>query len=72
MSLTDGIFENGEYEVPSKSQNQTVLGQGGPSSTQWSHPSWTSHWHHLFGTNCYPQFGHSTQTKYLFPHFFIS
>ena len=31
--LTDGIFENGAYRVPNKSQNPTVLGQGGPSST---------------------------------------
>ena len=32
-SLTDGIFEIGAYGIPSKSQNPTVLGQGGPSST---------------------------------------
>ena len=38
--LTDGIFETGAYAVPSKSQNSTVLGQGGPSSTQCSNPSW--------------------------------
>ena len=38
--LTDGIFETGVYAVPSKSQNSTVLGQGGPSSTQCSNPSW--------------------------------
>ena len=31
ITLTDGIFETGAYEVPSKSQNATVLGQGGPS-----------------------------------------
>ena len=37
--LTDGIFETGAYGVPSKSQNPTVLGQGGPSSTQCSNPS---------------------------------
>ena len=36
---SDNIFETGAYEVPSKSQILTVLGQGGPSSTQWSHPS---------------------------------
>ena len=36
--LTDGIFETGAYGVPSKSQNPTVLGQGGPSSTQCSKP----------------------------------
>ena len=29
--LTDGIFETGAYVVPSKSQNSTVLGQGGSS-----------------------------------------
>ena len=38
--LTDGIFETGAYAVPSKSQNPIVLGQGGPSSTQCSNPSW--------------------------------
>ena len=38
--LTDGIFETGAYGVPSKSQNPIVLGQGGPSSTQCSNPSW--------------------------------
>ena len=32
--LTDGIFETGAYGVPSKSQNPTILGQGGPSSIQ--------------------------------------
>ena len=45
MLLTDSIFETGAYEVPSKSQNPTILGQGGPSSTQCSHPSWACHWH---------------------------
>ena len=40
LNLTDGIFETGVYAVPSKSQNSTVLGQGGPSSTQCSNPSW--------------------------------
>ena len=39
-SLTDGIFETGAYGVTSKSQNPTVLGQGGPYSTQCSNPSW--------------------------------
>ena len=29
LALTDGIFETGAYGVPSKSQNSTVLGQGG-------------------------------------------
>ena len=29
--LTDGIFETGAYGVPSKSQNLTILRQGGPS-----------------------------------------
>ena len=45
FALTDGIFETGAYGVPSKSQNPTVLGQGGPSSTQCSNPSWASIWH---------------------------
>jgi hypothetical protein len=31
FNLTEGIFETGVYRVPSKSQNPTVLGQGGPS-----------------------------------------
>ena len=33
-TLTDGIFETGAYDVPSKSQNPSILGQVGPSSTQ--------------------------------------
>ena len=34
-ALTDGIFETGAYWVPSKSQNPTILGQGGgPPSTR--------------------------------------
>ena len=37
--LTDRIFETGAYGVPSKSQNPTVLDQGGPSSTQCPNPS---------------------------------
>ena len=40
-NITDGIFDTGAYGVPSKSQDPTVLGQGGPSSTQCSKPSWT-------------------------------
>ena len=36
--LTDGIFETGAYGAPSKSQNPTIMGQGGPSSTQCSNP----------------------------------
>ena len=51
--LTDGIFETGVYAVPCKSQNSTVLGQGGPSSTQYSNPSWAWCWRHPFGTNIY-------------------
>ena len=39
INLTDGIFETGAYAVPSKSQNSTVLGQGGSSSTQCSNSS---------------------------------
>ena len=45
MLLTDSIFETGAYKVPSKSQNPTILDQGGPSSTQCSQPSWACHWH---------------------------
>ena len=41
MSFTDGIFENGAYGVPRKSQNPSILGQGGPSSTQCSNPSYS-------------------------------
>ena len=33
-ALTEGIFETGAYGISSKSQNPTILGQGGPSSTQ--------------------------------------
>ena len=40
ITLTGGIFETGAYGVPSKSQNPTILGQGGPSSIQRSNPSW--------------------------------
>ena len=37
LILTDGTFETGAYRVvPSKLQNPTILGQGGPSSTQCS------------------------------------
>jgi hypothetical protein len=56
FALTDDIFESGAYGVPSKSQNPTILGQGGPSSTQSSNPSWACHWRHPFGTNNYPPF----------------
>ena len=33
-----GIFETGAYGVPSKSQNSTILRQGGPSSAQMFKP----------------------------------
>ena len=59
--LTDGIFETGAYGVPSKSQNPTVLGQDGPSSTQCSNPTWACRQHRPFGTNNYPPFGHSNK-----------
>ena len=65
--LTDGIFETGAYGVTSKSQNPTVLGQGGPSSTQCSNPSWAWRWHHPFGTNNYPPFRHSTKNQVFSP-----
>ena len=65
--LTDGIFETGANGVTSKSQNQTILGQDGPSSTQRSNPSWACRWHHPFGTNNYPPFPHSTQNQVFIP-----
>jgi hypothetical protein len=34
VCLTNGIFETGSYGVLSKSQNPSVLGQGGPSKGQ--------------------------------------
>ena len=34
LQNSDGIFETGAYGVPSKSQNPTVLGQGGLPSTK--------------------------------------
>ena len=64
--LTDGIFKTGAYGVPSKSQNPTIFGQGGPSSTQCSNPSWAWCWHHPFGTNNYPPFWHSTTKNQVF------
>ena len=67
LILTDGIFETGAYGVPSKSQKLTVLGQGGPSSTQCSNPSWARHWCHPFGTNNYPPFRHSTKNQVFCP-----
>ena len=36
ITLRDGIFETGAYGVPSKSQNATILSQGGPPSIQCS------------------------------------
>ena len=73
LILTDGIFETGAYGVPSKSQKLTVLGQGGPSSTQCSNPSWARYWCHPFGTNNYPPFRHSTKNQVFIPalDFFI-
>ena len=65
--LTDGIFETGAYAVPSKSQNSTVLGQGGSSSIQCSSPSLAWRWCHRFGTNNYPPFRHSTKNHIFSP-----
>ena len=65
--LSDSIVETGAYGVPSKSQNPTVLGQGGPCSTQCSKTSWACRWHHPFGTNNYPPFWHSTQNQVFIP-----
>ena len=56
LQNSDGIFETGAFGVPGKSQNPTVLGQGGPYSTQCSNPSLAYRWHHPFGTNNYPPF----------------
>ena len=67
LILTDGIFETGAYGVPSKSQKLTVLGQGGPSSTQCSNPSWVCRWHHPFGTNNYSPFQRNTQNQIFIP-----
>jgi hypothetical protein len=39
LDLIDDIFETGAYGVASKSQNPTVLDQGGFSSTQCSNPT---------------------------------
>ena len=64
--LTDGIFKTGAYGVPSKSQNLTIFGEGGPSSTQCSNPSWAWCWRHPFGTNNYPPFWHSTTKNQVF------
>ena len=44
-AITDGILETGALGVLRKSQNPTVLGQDGSSSTQCSHASWECHWH---------------------------
>ena len=63
LLLTDGIFETGAYAVPCKSQNLTVLGQRGLSSTQYSNPSWACHWHHPFGTINYPPFRHTSKNQ---------
>ena len=53
-AFTDGIFETGAYGVPSKSQNPTVLGQGGLSGGQMkllNFEKWSSGklsiWHHF-------------------------
>ena len=72
VCLTNGIFETGSYGVPSKSQNPTVLGQGGLSSTQCSNLSWACNWHHPFGTNNYAPFQHSTQNQvFIFTLYFL-
>ena len=38
IDLTVRFFGTGAMAAPNKSGNPTVLGQGGPTSTQWSHP----------------------------------
>ena len=67
FNLIDDIFETGAYRVPSKSQNPTVLGQGGLSTTQCSNPSWACHWHHWFGPINYPPFRHITKNQVFIP-----
>ena len=67
ISLTDTIFETGAYGVPSKSQNPTVLGQGGLPSNQWWHPGFVS------GALCLATIGSlkldvAHKTKTCFPH----
>ena len=42
--LTASFFETGAMAAPQKLQNPTDLGQAGPISTQWSHPSRFSNW----------------------------
>ena len=63
LYLTDSIFDIDAYKVPSKSQNPTILGQGGRSSTQCLLSGWACCWRHPFGKNNYPPFGHSTQNQ---------
>ena len=36
QDLTVSLFETGAMATPTKSQNPSVLGLGGPGSTQWS------------------------------------
>ena len=67
VSLTDDIFETGVYGAPSKSQNPIVLGQSGPSSSQYSNSSWGCHWHHPFDIKNYPPFWHSTRNQVFSP-----
>ena len=42
--LTASVFETGAMAAPTILENPTVLGQGDPASTQWSHPSRFCHW----------------------------
>ncbi len=65
--LTDGIFKSGACGEPSKWQNPTLSGQGGPSSTQCSNPSWACHWHNPFHTNSYHLFRQNTKNQVLNP-----
>ena len=57
LSLTD----------PTKLQKPTVLGQRGPASTQWSHPSRLGHCRPSFGHNGYPPFKRTTENQFFFP-----
>ena len=49
-----------------KSQNTTILGQGGLASTQWSHPIRFRHMRPSFGGNGNPIFKRTAQNQFFF------
>jgi hypothetical protein len=61
------FLKTGAYEVPSKSQIPTILGEECYSSIECLQASWACCWRHLFGTNNYPPFRHSTQNHVIIP-----